>query len=114
MPNFNLSNQPRFEIVTIDTDNPITEDVLLRAFGNRTGITLCLRTATGHPNRGGHFFCIQNVFDKGLISLETIEGEYVDSFTVPNIVRFINHAAGLEFDSEMQLYCQNNINFRND
>ena len=58
MPNFNLAQQPRFPLRIIDTDMPITEEVLNSSFENNEGITLCIRSANGHPQRGGFFFCM--------------------------------------------------------
>lgn len=55
MPNFDLSHQPRFELVHYDTDTPITEETLTQLLNGRTGITLCIRSAAGHENRGGPF-----------------------------------------------------------
>lgn len=113
MPNFDLSHQPRFELVHYDTDTPITEETLTQLLNGRTGITLCIRPAAGHENRGGHFFCIEEQAE-GSISLETIEGDPVECFSVADMVSFINHCSGLRYSREMQLHCQNNINFRTD
>lgn len=113
MPNSDLSSQPRFPLVKVDTDTPITGEALQALFDQNNGMTLCVRSLNGHINRGGHFFCIQKQED-GSIILETMEQEYVDTFSAPSMIRFINHACGLQFDSEMQLYCQNSLNFRTD
>lgn len=113
MPKYDLKKQPRFPLSTLDTDVPITEEQLLELLDQNTGLTLCVRSRNGHVNRGGHFFCIQKQ-ENGTILLETMEQEYVDTFPIQSMVRFINHACGLKFDSEMQLYCQNSLNFRTD
>jgi len=112
MPNFSLSHQPRYPLIKIDTNTPITTGQISTLLNENEGITLCVRQETGHPNRGGHFFCIH--LESGKVILETIEQEYVDSFTIEDIVRFINHASGLQFDRNMQSYCQNSLNFRAD
>ncbi len=113
MPNFNLINQPKYSLMTIDTDKPIKQEKLIDILNRQNGVTLCVRSHSGHPNRGGHFFCI-SYNEKRNIVLETLEQVYVDTFSVPDCVRFINHACGLQYDQEMQLYCQNSINFRDD
>ena len=113
MPNFEMEKQPRFPLIRIDTDEPIIQEQLIELLSQNNGITLCVRSSTGHEKRGGHFFCIQKR-DDGEIVLETMEQEYVDTFSATSMVRFINHTCGLEFDSEMQLYCQNSLNFRAD
>lgn len=113
MPTFDLAKQPRFPLVKLDTDEPITEELLLALLNQNNGLTLCVRSLNGHANRGGHFFCIKKQEDDSIL-LETMEQEYVDTFPAPSMLRFINHACGLKFDREMQLYCQNSLNFRTD
>ncbi len=113
MPNFDLINQPKYRVMTIDTDNPISQEQLMDILNRHNGVTLCVRSRLGHPNRGGHFFCISFNENREVV-LETMEQVYVDTFSVPDCIRFINHACGLRFDQEMQLYCQNSINFRDD
>ncbi len=113
MPRFDLEKQPRFPLVKFDTNDPLTENQLISLLNQNPGITLCVRSCDGHDNRGGHFFCIQ-LQENGDITLETMEQEYVDTFSAPTMLRFINHACGLKFDREMQLYCQNSLNFRSD
>lgn len=113
MPNFDLSHQPRFELIPYDTDTPITEGILSQLLNGHTGITLCIRSASGPENRGGYFFCIEELPD-GYLSLETIEGDPVERFSVSNMVAFINHVAGLRYSHEIQLFCQNAVNFRAD
>lgn len=119
MPSFDLARQPRFSVRTIDTDLPLTENQLNELLNHNQGITLCVRSAVGHENRGGYFFCIQK-FDSGNILLETIEGDQVEgdqvdkTFSPLLMLRLINHVCGLQFDNEMLLYCQNQLNFRSD
>lgn len=113
MPNFDLSNQPQYPLVTIDTDDAIENNQISSLFNNQNGVTLCVRSATGHPNRGGYFFCISKTNNNNF-NLETIEGVYVDCFTLESLVKFINHSSGKKFDPDLLDYCQNSINFRND
>lgn len=114
MPNFNLKQQPQYPIKVIDTNSPISLEQLNNAFDGLDAITLCVRSKNGHPNRGGHFFCIRNSQHSEEMHLETIEGDDIDMFTPEQLIRFINHASGLLFDREMLTYCQNSINFRTD
>jgi hypothetical protein len=113
MPNFNLSQQPHYPIKTIDTDEPILSSQLIPLFTNDNGITLCVRSKSGHPQRGGYFFCITKE-SEDLYILETIEGVEVDTFDLPSLISFINHASGKKFNAQLLDYCQNSINFRND
>lgn len=112
MPNFNLSHQPRYPLVTLDTNEPITIEQISAILNEYENVTLCIRREEGHPDRGGHFFCIHS--ENGTVLLETMEQDYVDSFSLEDFVRFINHASGLLFDRDMQLYCQNSLNLRVD
>lgn len=113
MPNFNLSQQPQYPIVTKDTDIALTNDQIQSLFCNEDSITLCVRSSSGHPNRGGYYFCIHKNNDNSF-QLETIEGVYVDDFDLDTLVNFINHTSGRKFNSELLDYCQNSINFRTD
>lgn len=72
MPNFNLSQQPQYPIVTKDTDIALTNDQIQSLFCNEDSITLCVRSSSGHPNRGGYYFCIHKNNDNSF-QLETIE-----------------------------------------
>ena len=114
MPIFELHRQPRFPLRLIDTDTPITIDQFHELLRHDTEIMLCVRSATGHPHRGGYFFCIKYNNVTNQYELETVEGIRVANFTENNIVIFINHVAGLQFNNDMLSFCQNNINFRRD
>ena len=114
MPSFDLRQQPQHPIKVIDTDSQITLEQLNNAFNGLDAIMLCVRSENGHPNRGGHFFCIRKGQQPEEMHLETIEGDDVDVFAPERLIRFINHASGLLFDREMMTYCQNSINFRTD
>ena len=112
MPNFSLQQQPKYPLIIIDSDSPISVEQLISAFADSDSITLCMRSSEGHPKRGGYFFCLTKSADT--YSLETVEGVYIDSFSVDTLARFVNHASGRLFDREMLSYCQNTINFRVD
>lgn len=113
MPNFDLSQQPKYPIVTKDTDIALTNDQIISLFSDRESITLCVRSSSGHPNRGGYYFCIQKI-NNNSFQLETIEGDCVDTFDLNTLAKFINHASGRKFNLELLDYCQNSINFRTD
>ena len=114
MPNFALNNQPQYPIVTLDTSVPITKEQLIDCFSREQSITLCVRSASGHENRGGYFFCLSSTNGYTQYNLETIEGVLIDSFDIDTSLKFINHVAGLLFDKQILMYCQNSVNFRND
>lgn len=113
MPNFDLSRQPQYPIKTLDTDNVIPSSQIASLLSNCHQITLCVRSGNGHPNRGGYYFCISeksaNTYD-----LETMEGVYIDTFSLEDLTTLINHASGKTFNQQMLDYCQNSINFRTD
>lgn len=112
-PKYSLSQQPRFPVVTIDTDGPISEEQIAGLLARGPGATVCVRSARGHANRGGYFFSVWKQ-DETAYLLETIEGTPAATFSLSGLVRFINHASGRRFDAEMLDYCQNVINFRGD
>ncbi len=113
MPNFDLARQPQYPIKTLDTDKIIPPSQIASLLSDCQQITLCVRSKNGHPNRGGYYFCISeksaNTYD-----LETIEGVYVDTFSLDDLTILINHASGKKFSQQMLDYCQNSINFRAD
>ena len=113
MPNFDLARQPQYPIKTLDTDNEISSSQISSILSDSHQITLCVRSEKGHPNRGGYYSCISeksiNTYD-----LETIEGVYVDTFSLDDLTTLINHASGKKFNRHMLDYCQNSINFRTD
>lgn len=113
MPNFTLSQQPHFPIVTIETDTLITAAQLNATFRDQEGVTLCVRSSIGHPRRGGYFFCVLKESETRY-RLETVEGIYVESFELDTLIRFINHVSGRQFDESMLIFCQNSVNFRED
>lgn len=109
-----MTKQPRFKIEKVDTASPLSESQLSRLLEGKVGITLLVRSADGEKKRGGYFFCIAKNDNEGF-SLETMEQVRIDAiFTLGELTRFVNHAAGLKFDEEMLQHCQSHINFRTD
>ncbi|WP_173468413.1 hypothetical protein [Fibrobacter succinogenes] len=101
-------------LIHCDTDNPITEEILRDKFGALRAITLCIRSAEGAEKRGGYFFCLERDDDFQQISLETVEGFKIDTFSLSAVVQFINHVSGLQFDTTILELCQKKINLRDD
>ncbi|OWV11641.1 hypothetical protein [Fibrobacter sp. UWH1] len=114
MPNFELQQQPKYPIVTLDTDTPIKDQRLQQLLTQYGCMTLCVRSLEGETKRGGFFFCLKKDASVNQIALESMEGELIDYFSLPNLVRFVNHVAGLMFDSEVLNFCQQKINFKQD
>ena len=114
MPTYELNNQPKYKLVTIETDSVITESKLNDLIRDKQGITLCIRSKTGNENRGGYFFCIEKNSndDFKLLTMESIV--ITESIALSKLTRLINHASGLAFDDNILHYCQNEINFRED
>lgn len=114
MPNFELKNQPKYPLLTIETNEPISESKIEELLNDRQGATLCVRSNGGHEKRGGYFFCIEKT-ENDFFRLLTIESVIIiDSIPLEKLAKLINHAAGLAFDKDMLQYCQNEINFRED
>ena len=114
MPNFELKNQPKYPLITIDVDTAITEKRIIEILNNKKGVTLCVRNKDGHEKRGGYFFCIEKSDENSLKLLSIESAIIVDSINLEKLTKLINHTAGLAFDNEMLQYCQNKINFRED
>lgn len=105
--------QPRFSVEKVDADSPLSESHISRLFDGKSGVTLLVRSANGGSKRGGYFFCIAKK-DDGMFALETMTQIHVADFSLGELTRFVNHAAGLQFDETMLHYCQSSINFRSD
>lgn len=69
------------------------------------GFTIRVRTATGRPNRGGYLFHIR-ASDKRFLILDYRKRVMWTSPSRKQLLRFINHAAGRQFDEEMHLVCE--------
>jgi len=113
MPGYDLVQQPQYPVRVLDTDVPVTSDQFRGIMDGANGVTLCIRSKSGAPQRGGYFFCITQQ-DGNQYGLETVEGTFVDSFDETTLLKLVNHVSGRRFDKEMLEYCQNSINFRAD
>jgi hypothetical protein len=105
-----------YPLVIIDTDESIKIERIKAVLKNTSeGVSICVRSLNGHPKRGGYFFHIQKIkreYDKAI--LKTFDNKTVGTLTLEVITRLINHASGIKFDDEMFIFCQNNINFKQD
>ena len=103
---------PPFPVLIVDRDEPFDEAGLFALLVHNEGRTLCVRSAAGHPNRGGYFFHVLPGPEANW--LYDFEGRKVRLFDAPTLVRFMNHVCGRRFDSEMLALCQSEINLMQD
>ncbi len=108
----NIIGKSPFPVKTIETDQPLALDDITSKLGKARGISLCVRTNSGHKNRGGYFFHIEKTDDDFCII--DFEKNLIAKLTARQLVRFINHVSGRQFDTEMLTFCQNVVNFKQD
>ena len=114
MPNFVLKEQPKYPLVSIETDTAIPELRISNLLKEKQGITLCVRSKKGNKKRGGYFFCVEKI-NIDSFRLLTMESTVItDNINLNKLTKLVNHVSGLAFDEAMLLYCQNEINFRED
>lgn len=103
-------------VVRIDTDTPIAVNQVANIFKKHiNGVTLCIRSAEGHANRGGYFFHVLPIdHDLSKCELYNFEKILVASLPVEQMTFFINHCSGLEFNEWAFQFCQSVVNFRLD
>lgn len=80
---------------------------LFNKIGSRLskGVSICIVSASGEPNRGGYFFHIRQKTDR--ICFSTFDRENVISFeNTSKCADFINHVTGRKYDQEMWEQCQ--------
>ena len=101
-------------LVLVESDNPIEWDFLIRQINDRlsSGVSICLITTSGNPDRGGYFFHFKK-FNETIV-LSTFDRHEALSFDNTNdFTEFINHASGREYSSKMWKLSQF-INLRTD
>lgn len=116
MPKNQLNGLPFPPLVKIDTNAAIQPDKLAELLLSRLdGLSMCVRDAEGHQNRGGYFFHIKPT-DSTLeaCKIYNFEMSYVTSLPLVKLTAFVNHCAGLAFDEEAFKLCQSVVNFRLD
>lgn len=116
MPKKDLGDPPFPPVVRVDTAEPLTLGQLSRILRGRSGgVTICVRSETGHEDRGGYFFHLKPA-DKSLSDCEIYNFEKILVATLPadKTAAFVNHCAGLAFDEWSFQFCQSVVNFRLD
>jgi len=116
MPKKAFGDAPFPPLVRIDTSEPVSLKQLSEILSSRPdGVTICVRSAVGHENRGGFFFHLKV---PGGISndceIYNFEKIRVAVMSLDKTVAFVNHCAGLAFDDWAFHFCQSVINFRLD
>lgn len=116
MPRNPLGEIPFPPLVRINQDSALTLNQLRPVLERRPGgLSVCIRSEAGHENRGGYFFHLRAAAGHaGEYELLDFSSTVVTRLPLDKAVRFINHCSGRAFDSEMLLFVQNEINFRQD
>jgi hypothetical protein len=116
MPKKEFGEAPFPPVIRLDTSVPISIKQLSDILRARLdGVTICVRSVTGHENRGGYFFHLQPT-DKTLThcAIYNFEKIFVATHPLDKTVNFVNHCAGLAFDEWSYQFCQSFVNFRLD
>lgn len=116
MPKKELGDAPFPPVVRVDVATPVSLEQLSEILRERLdGVTICVRSATGHKDRGGYFFHLKPT-DGSLESCKIYNFEKILVATLPldKTTAFVNHCSGLAFDEESFLFCQTVVNFRLD
>jgi len=113
----NTIGAPPFPPVVIFDDGDLFTrqklDSLLKT--RRDGVSICLRYADGPPTRGGYFFHFgPSKNTRGMLTLYDFERRDVKDFDPDDLIRFINHCTGQQFDEDSFLLCQSELNFLQD
>ncbi len=101
-------------LVLIESDEPLTWDALLARVRSRIdkGVSICLLTKSGDPNRGGYFFHLRR--NGGSVFFSTFDRPDVCQLDAgQDVCLLINHAAGRCYDERMWRLSQR-INLRSD
>ncbi|OBQ20097.1 MAG: hypothetical protein AN488_13505 [Anabaena sp. WA113] len=111
-----IGNIPFPPLVKIDVNEPLSVDEVTKILKSRDeGISICVRSQEGHPDRGGYFFHIlpkdKNITQCEIYNFEKIS---VSKLELSELTDFINHCSGLQFSKTAFHLCQSVINFRLD
>ena len=100
-------------LVIVACNGPLSDRRLGVLVADRPkGLSICLQTEDGHPQRGGFFFHIAKSTN-GFV-FRTFDREDVARFdSLAHCVRFINHVSGREYDEAMWRLSQK-VNLRTD
>ena len=110
----NIIGSLPFTLYTIDTDNEILKTELESIFSRYPQVSLCVRSQSGPPDRGGYFFHFEINPNGNTVNLYDITHTNIDTLSLDTAVRFLNHASGRKYDEEMLRYCQSYVNFKQD
>ena len=102
----------------IDRDEKI-DSVFFDSFtigkGIENGISILLRSNTGHDNRGGYYFHFKSMQDcADRFSLFNFENNQVALLSKNDLILMINHCSGREYSDSSYELCQTKINLRDD
>jgi hypothetical protein len=103
----NPSFAPPFgTLIVVDSDEPLALPALQKLCDdNPKGFSLRLRTAQGSERRGGYLFHVRKDGDKW--TMLDYRSRLIWQFpAVPELLAFINHAAGRLFDPSMLKVCE--------
>lgn len=116
MPKKKFENIPFHTVVRLDTNTPVSINQVKDILRNYPdGVSLCVRSAEGHPDRGGYFFhLLLTSNDLSQCELYNFEKTLVATLAVEQITLFINHCSGLDFNEWVLQFCQSVVNFRLD
>lgn len=104
-----------FPLRIIDTDRPVALGDLSKLVQSLKGaVTLCIRSEKGHAERGGYFFHIQSVPGQANFEIVDFGKTAICQLDGGQLVRFVNHVSGRQFDEEMLTFCQQTVNLRKD
>lgn len=115
MPRKQLPGLPFPPLVKLNADKPITEAQLgeLLKKGPK-GLTVCVRSGSGHKDRGGYFFHLLPLKGLSECIILDFEKRKVITLDLRRTTALINHCSGLSFsETEFQL-CQQVINLKTD
>jgi len=107
-------------LIRVDQSGPLEPAQLAEVLeGARNGWSICVRSESGEPNRGGYFFHVRRDADHFILSdFENISvtkpGGDVIKFDLESLCAFVNHCTGALFSEKMLYLSQSEINFRSD
>lgn len=111
-----LGDVPFPPLVRVESDTPLKEAQIRALLEPRPeGVSFCVRSTTGHANRGGYFFHLMpGGDDLDKCQLFNFEKTYAATLDIAKLTALVNHCSGLQFDESSFQLCQTQINFRLD
>lgn len=115
MPRNELKGLPFPPLRRLETDEPVTKAQLTQLLSKSPrGLSLCVRSRSGHENRGGYFFHLLPNRELTSCTLYDFEKTPVIDLKLSQAVALVNHCSGLLFSEECFDLCQKVVNFRQD